>query len=297
MILLLSFRLYSIHPEYKKVTYEDIILFAEEKDLKTADIIVSRLNEDIQIFQKQIGSYLDMPVNVVIAPDHEEYLKWVEGHSKIMEFSLAFYNNRDKTIYLQNPKNLKSIGALRKILLHEYIHHFVGCYLKNPPLWFNEGMAVFFSGDMGIDREMNFIRNYLLGNSRTLEMMKYSYPKNRIEWESFYAKSGLAVKYLYNKRRLEFYRFWDYAISSRDFDSAFMKSFFFTPKDFSAFFEEYSKTHFRAEILLASTGIIWSILPLVLIIGVIRKKLRNRRIEKEWTEDDESGKLHNEEIE
>jgi len=268
--------------KYEKVAFENILLFADQKDLQIARNIAFIFDNDIQNFQKKAGAYLDIPVVVFIAPDEKEYQNWTDKSSKIMEFSLAFYNNRNKTIYIKNPKNLKSLAALRRILLHEYIHHFVNHFWKNPPLWFNEGMAVFFSNDLGIDREFNFIKNYIFGNSRSLERMKYHYPKNRIEWESFYAKSGLAVKYLYNHRRKEFYRLWDHSFPNRNFDSAFLKSFYFTPKDFSAFFEEYSKTHFRAEILLASTGIIWGVLPLILIIGVVRKKIRNRIIKERW---------------
>ena len=287
LILIFSSNVFSNQVEYKKISFENITLFSADKDQKVARNIALQLDKDIQVFQKRIGTYLDGPIRVVIAPDREEYSKWVGKHSKIMEFSLAFYNNRNQTIYIKNPRVLKSLSALRRILLHEYIHHFVNSFWKNPPLWFNEGMAVYFSEDMGIDREFNFAKNYILGNSRPLEMMKYGYPKNRIEWESFYAKSGLAVKYLYKQRRQEFYKFWDYALPERNFDSAFLKSFFFTPKDFSLFFEEYSKTHFRMEILLASTGIIWGILPLVLIIGVIRKKIKSKKIKTQWEEETE----------
>ncbi|RLC46959.1 MAG: hypothetical protein DRI23_11820, partial [Candidatus Cloacimonadota bacterium] len=55
----------------------------------------------------------------------------------------------------------------------------------------------------------------------------------------------------------------------------------------SIIFEEYARTHFRAELLLASTGMIWSILPLVLIAGVIRKKIQNRKQLKVWKGEEE----------
>jgi hypothetical protein len=116
--------------------------------------------------------------------------------------------------------------------------------------------------------------------------MKFSYPKNRIEWESFYAKSGLAVKYLYLKKRVEFYRFWDLSKTDPNFDSAFFKAFLMSTNQFSTYFENYAKSHFRVEILLASTGIIWSLLPLILIIGVIRKKIINRKRLKMWEEEE-----------
>lgn len=143
-------------------------------------------------------------------------------------------------------------------------------------------MAVYFSGDMGIDRELNFAKNYILGNSRPLTQMKQGYPKNMIEWESFYAKSGLAVKYLYNKKRRSFYRLWDKARTTRNFETAFLSSFYMTTNTFSDVFEDYSKTHFRIEIILASTSIIWGVLPLVLIVGVIRKKIKNKKTVENW---------------
>jgi len=218
----------------------------------------------------------------VIAPDNKVYESWTSRKTLIIEFSTGFYNRRNRTIFLKNPRYLKNVPSIRKLLLHEYIHHFVFAYWKDPPLWFNEGMAVYFSKDMGIERELNFAKNYILGNSRPLIQMKKTYPANRIEWESFYAKSGLAVKYLFSKKRKAFYSLWDKAESTGNFDKAFLNSFFMTTKTFSDQFENYSKTHFRAEILMASTGLIWGLLPIILIMGVIRKKIKNKIIVETW---------------
>ncbi len=229
-----------------------------------------------------MGSYLDVPVNVVMAADNKVYDGWTQQHSAILEHSSGFYSRRNRTIFLKNPKYLRNIPNIRKLLLHEYIHHFVGSFWKDPPLWFNEGMAVYFSYDMGIERELNFAKNYILGNSLSLEQMKKNYPKNMIEWESFYAKSGLAVKYLYSNKRRSFYQLWDKAGSTGNFERAFLNSFFMTTRTFSDQFEDYSKTHFRAEILMASTGLIWGVLPLILIVGVIRKKIKNKKTVESW---------------
>jgi len=229
-----------------------------------------------------VGSYLDIPVNVVIAPNSKVYEDWTSQQAAIMEFSTGFYNRRNRTIFLKNPRYLKNVSNIRKLLLHEYIHHFVFAYWKDPPLWFNEGMAVYFSKDMGIERELNFAKNYILGNSRPLKKMEKTYPANMIEWESFYAKSGLAVKYLYSKKRKTFYNLWDKAESTGNFEIAFLNSFFMTTKTFSDQFEDYSKNHFRAEILMASTGLIWGLLPIILVIGVIRKKIKNKKIVETW---------------
>lgn len=276
--------------EVSDPNYENLHISGNEHDINVLKHIISQFDSDIFAFQKSVGAYLDAPIKIRIAANEKEYHSWTGGNSAILEFSQAFYNRNTDTIYLRNPSELKNLTLLRRILLHEYIHHFVSHYWKNPPLWFNEGMAVFFSSDMGFERELNFAKNYILGNSRTLNMMKYSYPRNQIEWESFYAKSGLAVKYIYLKKKIEFYRFWDLAKPEHDFDSAFLKAFLMSTEEFSTYFENYAKTHFRVEILLASTGMIWSILPLVLIAGVIRRKFINRKKLKVWEKEEESEK-------
>lgn len=282
LIFLLLLFVTTISTFYASVqTFENITLSGKQKDIEIIQKVLWQFDDDIRNFQRSVGSYLDSKINIKIAADKEEYNTWTKGNGKVIEFSQAFYNRKTNTIFLRHPSELKSLTALRRILLHEYIHHFVGKFWRNPPLWFNEGMAVYFTGDLGFEREMNFARNYVLGNSRSLEMMKYHYPRNQIEWESFYAKSGLAVKYLYQKKQ-EFYRLWDNSIPDGEFENAFRKSFLMTTRDFSIIFEEYARTHFRAELLLASTGMIWSILPLVLIAGVIRKKIKNRKQLKVW---------------
>ncbi len=291
IILILAFPfLICAQPNIQK-QYENIILIGNTSDIQVLEHLISQFDEAIFGFQKSVGSYLSEPITIRIAADETEYQSWTKGTSRIIEFSQAFYSRKTDTIYLRNPSKMQSLNRLQRIMLHEYIHHFVSRFVADVPLWFNEGMAVYFSGDMGFDREFNFARNHILGNTRPLNMMKYSYPRNQIEWESFYAKSGLAVKYLYTKKRVEFYRLWDYMSRQQTFESAFMKAFLMTTSEFSKFFEEYTKTRFRTEILLASTGMIWSVLPLVLIIGFIRKKIRNKKRIKEWEIEEDNSKF------
>ncbi|MBN2461247.1 MAG: hypothetical protein JXB60_06530 [Candidatus Cloacimonetes bacterium] len=221
-------------------------------------------------------------MKIFIATDEEEYLSHAGRTSGIIEFSEAFFNPGDQTIYIRNPRKLKNFSSLHRILLHEYVHLLVAYYWQDTPLWFNEGMAVYFSNDLSINREFNFVINYILGNSRKLAEMTSGYPVNSIEWESFYAHSALAVKYLYTRKRRNFIYFWDLAFPGRNFTSAFTRAFLITPTQYSRIFENYARSHFRMEILLATTGLIWSILPLVLIAGFIRKKIINRKVKRGW---------------
>jgi hypothetical protein len=262
--------------------YDYITVKYPAQDSLIVQDMIEIFSTNLDDFHRQLGQYPELPIMIIILSDEEEYYEYAQTSSEIIEFSRAFYSPRTGTIYLRDPREQQNFVQINRILLHEYIHHFVNHYWVNEPLWFTEGMAVYFSGDLNMDREINFVKNYILGNSLKLEQMKYNYPENMIEWESFYAKSGLAVKYLFKNNYREFLTFWEYGARGLNFESAFLHSFYMTPRDFSLLFEDYSKKHFTTEILLASTSLIWGILPLILMIGWIRKKIIAARIKKRW---------------
>ncbi len=256
---------------------DNLTIKYQSKDSRIARELGSKLEEDIGKFQKQIGYYPQLETKVIIAEDREEYLTFLQSGIDIQEFSQAVYNRRTNTIYIRNPRDELNFASLSNILLHEYIHSFVFYYFDNAPLWFHEGMAVYFSNGYSHSRELGLVRDYLFGNTMPLSAMRSNYPKNRIEWESFYAKSALAVKYLFQNKPQQFYRLWQEALPYRKFNSAFVKSFRYSPLDFSIVFEEYCRNHFRSEIILALSGMIWLFFPIIFIIGYLKRQRNNRR--------------------
>ncbi|RLC51130.1 MAG: hypothetical protein DRZ79_03290, partial [Candidatus Cloacimonadota bacterium] len=112
-------------------------------------------------------------------------------------------------------------------------------------------------------------------------------------WQSFYAKSAFAVKYLYTNRRKEFFKLWDNALPTGDFRSAFRKSFMMTTGQFSRLFENYCRHHFKAEILLASSGVIWGIMPIIFIIALIKKQRAMLKIHRRWKDEEYYEKTEN----
>ena len=259
------------------IKIEDVYLEYHKKDNKIAIELGKQLVADIGEFQKKLGHYPKLRTKIVIAGDKSEYQEYLSQQEGIQEFSQAIYKRSSNTIYLRNPRDDLRYNELSKILLHEYIHSYVYHYYINAPLWFHEGMAVYFSNDFGHNRELNLVRNYLFGNTKPLSEMQFNYPENRIEWEVFYAKSALAVRYLAQKKSVEFYKLWEEALPYRKFNAAFLRSFKYSPSDYSVFFEEYSKTHFKSEIILAISGMIWLIFPVLFFIGYLNRRQKMKR--------------------
>ncbi len=280
VLLMFSFALHAV-----SVSFEYITVLAVERDKQLALNLAEELYHDIERFQQHIGTYQQIPITIVMARDDKDYATMTERGSGIIEFSLAFYDHRDKMIYMKNPRDIRNYNTLRKVLLHEYIHRFIDYHMDNVPLWFHEGMAVFFSEDLSFDRYLNLIVSNILSRTRPLEEMKYRYPKQRMEWESFYAKSALAIRYLYTNYSHNFFSFWQIAQKESDFNAVFVQSFYITPDMFSNMFDEYLTKQFRTEIILASTGLLWVILPLIFLIALVRRSIKNKKIREKWEED------------
>ena len=261
---------------------ESLIFYYQQRDSQLMETLLPMIISDIDVFQRAIGFYPQIKGEIVIAPDRDYYQEIVSGYSGVIEFSEAVYRSIDKRIYVRNPRDLRDFTRLRRIILHEYVHLFLDTHFYNVPLWFHEGMAVFFSRDLSFERELLYARDYLLGNSLTLNEMSREYPANRVRWESFYAKSGLAVKYLYTRHREEFYSLWEYTDSPSNFYLSFFKAFNLTPRQFSTLLEEHLKRRFRIEMLLAFSGIVWGVLPFILLLAWLRKKWLNRKIKLAW---------------
>ena len=179
---------------------EDLVFYYHPRDRQLMETLIPLILSDIDSFHRSIGFYPPIKGEIIIAPDKEYYQEIIAGFSGIIEFSEAIYNSANMKIYIRNPRDLKDFSSLRKIILHEYIHLFLDTQFFNIPLWFNEGMAVFFSAGLSFDRELLYARDYLLGNSLTLREMSRNYPDSRVRWDSFYVKSALAVKYLHTKQ-------------------------------------------------------------------------------------------------
>lgn len=232
-----------------------------------------KLQKEINNFQMRISQYPKHQVKIVVAPDKEFYQKLIGKNRGIIEFSEAFFSHGNKTIYIKNLDNV-NFNSLNRILLHEYIHLFVDYYFSDAPLWFHEGMAVYFSDPLDYGREINFAFDHIVGNIPDLANMEKNYPENRAKWRSFYSLSALTLKYLYDEEKKSFYLLWDLAEKDYTFERAFRTSFFMSLPRFYKKMDNILQERLKVEILMSLSGFIWALLPIILIIGWIRKRIK-----------------------
>jgi len=285
LIVFLISKIYSVHSlEWQIYKTTDLIIHYSAKDKEIAKDIGDNLQIRIDEFQMRLGVYPSKRAKIYLAPDSDQYDKWVSNKKGIIEHSNAFYSNKNKSIFIRPISESKIFTNRIIILLHEYIHFVVHLYWHKPLLWFDEGMAVYFSEGIAFSREIKLVKDQLIHIRRPLKKM-YSYPKNRIYWDSFYTKSAKGVAKLFNSDQERFHEFWDQAQENKDFRKGFFLAFDETPEDFSNRFEAKFRKSLKLKALLLSLGFTWSILPFLLLIVWYVKKIKNKVILRKWEDE------------
>lgn len=261
---------------------DHITLIAAEKDMKAGMYLAERLTDRIEKFQIKMGLFPEFNYRIHIAANDRQYRDFTGQSGGIIEFSAAFYSQRNQTAYVRNPVDLHNLDHVVTVLMHEYIHAFVFKYWRNAPLWFHEGMAVYYTEGLPYNRFVSFLQLYLFGEVPALNDMVKRYPKNPVEWEAFYMKSAYAVDYMLKKSPRQFFTLWDNALPIRDFNRAMLIGFQASADRFGQEFDEYLAKKMRMEMLVGFSLVIWMLLPFLMIIAWIRKKITGRRIQREW---------------
>ena len=269
-----------------QVRAQSLLVESAPHDSLLAVEIAAHMQPLIDNFQIRVGMYTDFPLRIVVAANHEDYQNLVRDAGGVLEFSEAHYNRAQQTVYLRHPSDMKQVERLGVTMLHEYIHAYVDHYWRDAPLWFHEGMAVYFTEGVGLERSAQYALAALFGHALTLPEMN-EYPAGAASWEMFYTKSALAVQYLYTRRQERFFDLWEEAPRSDGrFDNALAVATGQTVESFSDELERHLRAQVRWESLLAGSTLAWSLVPLLMLIGWARSQLRNRRTERTWGDTD-----------
>jgi hypothetical protein len=266
--------------------YGDIRVTAAPKDTSYAMLVVKKLHQRINAFQMQLGVYPTRTLDLKIVPSRQEYKRITYGKGKLVESSEAFYSPHDRVIYVRSPEQVSQM-IYDALLMHEYIHWFLDETLDNVPLWFHEGMAMYYSGQFGFQTYYDFSRYRFMGYKLSLSGMAYNYPSDKSYWSMFYLTSVFAVNSMATKYHAKWLDFWDMVSYHynrtvpggnvrSDFTQTFYASYKMSLFAFSRDFDKTIKRYGWQFPLIGINAIIFSLLPFVVLAGWLRsrKKLK-----------------------
>jgi len=238
----------------------------------------ARLAERFGDVQMQFGVYPNAKVPIYIIYSEDEYHKLSIGKAQIVEFSDAFFSGSEGAIYTRSKDQVQD--DYLKVLQHEYIHWYIEELFIGAPLWFHEGMATYFSGQIGYEKYLIYLRESLINPRSDLFRLGHKYPENRSDWPRFYLSSAMAVRYMQERFPGNWQNFWEaVAFTHRNgsrirFSEAFVNTYQISLWEFHSKFGIHSKRQGYLYIAIALNSLIFALMPFVML--AIARKRRKR---------------------
>lgn len=256
-----------------KIKYENnlIEVLANKEDKALALDIMEHLPKLIDRFQMDIGVYPKFKARIYLSHNQQDFKNLVATFGGITEHSNAFYSRRDSLIYIKSFTEIGTNESFYQILHHEYIHAFIDYHFKDAPLWFHEGMAIHFSKQFSTNMVYTLGTDYITGDIPTIDQMESRYPQDSNSLTTFYAKSAMAVEYLYKKNSLAFSRIFT---TNSYFNIAFNRSFGYSQEKFYADFEKDFQEKIIINAVYSLGTLVGLAIPIIFIWGWILRMLR-----------------------
>lgn len=267
------------------------VFYTDSRTNQDLTQLATYFTASVDKLQMELGIYTEGRVPIYVIPDANTYHLLSLGKEEIVEFSDAFYSTKDKVIYIRSRDQISEL--YQKVLVHEYIHWYLDQVLADAPLWFHEGMATYYAGQMGYERYLEFIRARFWGIKTDIFLQAYSYPKAREEWSQYYLSSYFALQFMRDKKPQQWKLFWDEVSANwhkqeqTDFMDSFKSAYLTTLWDFSREYDRYSKKLAFQYIAVAINSVLIALLPFALLFAHhIRRKRRNQLPDLPIPEDD-----------
>jgi hypothetical protein len=186
-------------------------------------------------------------------------------------------------------------GNLPEVLAHEMLHIFVSQFVQahgvSIPLWLNEALAQWVSGQAVTELE----RQYLANSARSdtilpLEDLEVKFPSAPQESRLAYLESYEFLLYLVKMRGEESIRnLFAQIAKPGDFESAFKEVFGGSVEELEKkWVEQLAQSHsFWSQFWRQVT--IWELLSLLAIIAFVRYIIRSRRLKRKFEEEERTG--------
>jgi len=269
--------------EWRKLSRDRIILYCTPADLKNGE-------EVIDIAEKVIpGIAADLKLNqiatiaIVMAPSQKVFRQLTGG--QFPEWGIGGADAGQSVIYLQSPRIAQTSRQLPRVVAHELSHVLLGQAVSRKPVdrWFDEGFAMYESGDMGISGSVQLAWNLLSDNPLLLYDVDDILSFQRFKANLAYQISFSAVQYLVDTYGSDALADLSQALGrGLDMDEALVHSVGVNYQAFENGWFETARRKYRWYILydfrlLSGTGMVF-----LFILAFIITRQRTRKRKHEW---------------
>ena len=247
--------------------------------------VLNTLKDAVPRMEHFYGLKVRKPVSVYLPVSRQEFRRLTGGG--LPTWSGAVYISTQNAVVIKKPEWVKGRFELRKEFLHELSHVYFNAFFRGRrvPLWLNEGLAEFLSGEaVGIPEGV------MLGNalwakkiiplSHLDSLMTFSASRARLAYlESLSAVIFLRNHYLTTEAEWQmFFR----QIAAQGLEEAIRRQTGMDFIDFELSWYRWLQKKYRWFVVFNLENFIWLALILVLIGALYALRYRNRKILSRW---------------
>lgn len=267
-------------------------VYAVAADSSNARQVARILNDEYLPLSASLQVELSTPVGVFIAPDRENFDRLTGG--TIPHWGEAVADPLRQIIIVKSPRWHQSATPLRITLVHELVHVMLGniLRLRAIPRWFNEGLAIYYSGETSYfaaaEASQAQLSDQLIPLREIDGLLEFGQPRAHLA----YQQSFLAVAYLaelFGESVLP--SLVHAAAASNDFDAALRQEAGMSLREFEQAWRDHLRKKYRWAFLIEFERYLWIFILLLFILTFIGVMLRRRQTLARWEESEHAETL------
>jgi hypothetical protein len=275
--------------QWNRIAGSIFIIYHQESDVQNSKKILNslqscyvRLSREIGVTSDSIFIYITPSKKVFDQIAGSDFPKWSDG------FAAPLKN----LIILKSPNWMPPGTDIEAIAIHELTHIILNRAAKGNviPRWFNEGLAVFYSGEKGYAASTLISKALLTSSIIPLgdidEVLQFHKEKAQLAYQQSY----LAVDYLFRHYGKEAVKYIiDKLGEGIDLNQAFIEVIDRDLWEFEDEWYQYIKQKHRWHFLVEIDNYLWVLILALFVFGFIVIRRRNKRTIARWQEEEETS--------
>jgi len=173
-----------------------VVLACHEQDMDTGEAVLGMLMQAVPRISRDLNLAQIDRIMVIIAPSEKAFQNMTSR--SIPDWGVGAANPSSGTIFLKSPRFARPETDMELVVIHELAHVLLGIALEGQPVdrWFDEGFAVYQSGEESMSSKIIFARSLVTNNPIRLEQVDAVLTFHRDKAGLAYQESHAAVAYL-----------------------------------------------------------------------------------------------------
>ncbi len=233
-----------------------------------------------------LGQQVLSRVTVRIAPTVADMARLAPADAPPPEYAsgVAYHGLHLVLLSMLAPRGAEAVD-LDEVFRHELAHVALEDAVqgKHVPVWFNEGLAIWLSGEKAAARMKTLWSATLSGTLIPLSDIDRSFPRDNFEVSIAYAQSADFMRFLMrNSDRLRFAAMIDRVRDGQQFDRAISEAYGSDLRRLEFEWRGELERRFSVIPVLTGGGLIWVLVVVGFVYAYVRKRRRAKAILARW---------------